>query len=106
MLIPLGCGGGTLAGNLVVELAWLATVLWGFGFDRGYAMAGQAHDRRLGIRGSVRSLGSRVVPVVGCCYGTTMACPGLAAVQPWRGGCSGWRWPVPPTRDVLPCNGE
>ena len=87
VLIPWAAVGGTLRGTPVVWLTWLAAVLWSFGFDTVYAMADQADDRRLGIHSSVRSLGSRVVPVVGCCYGLTMTCLGLAAhmavVQPW-----------------------
>ena len=87
VLIPWSAVRGTLTDNLVVWLTWLATVVWSFGFDTVYAMADQADDRRLGIHSSVRSLGSRVVPVVGCCYGLTMTCLGLAAalagVRPW-----------------------
>ena len=87
VLIPWAAVQGALTANPVLWLTWLATVLWSFGFDTVYAMADQADDRRLGIHSSVRSLGSRVVPVVGCCYGLTMACLGVAAamaeVRPW-----------------------
>lgn len=87
VLIPWAAVRGTLTGNLALGLAWLATVLWSFGFDTVYAMADQADDRRIGIHSSARNLGSCVVPVVGCCYGLTMVCLGLAAatvgVQPW-----------------------
>ncbi|MYF35625.1 MAG: 4-hydroxybenzoate polyprenyltransferase [Synechococcus sp. SB0678_bin_12] len=88
VLIPWAAVRGTLADSPVLWLAWLATVLWSFGFDTVYAMADQADDRRIGIHSSARSLGTQVVPVVGCCYGLTMACLGLAAalagvLQPW-----------------------
>ena len=52
-------------------------------------MADRADDRRIGIYSSARSLGSRVVPVVGCCYGITMACLALAAVM---AGVRPWWW--------------
>ena len=87
VLIPWAAVQGTLEDDPVLWLAWLATVLWCFGFDTIYAMADRADDRRIGIYSSARSLGSRVVPVVGCCYGVTMACLALAAamagVRPW-----------------------
>ncbi|CZB16182.1 4-hydroxybenzoate polyprenyltransferase [Candidatus Synechococcus spongiarum] len=89
VLIPWAAVRGTLTGSLVPWLAWLATVLWSFGFDTVYAMADQADDRRLGIHSSVRSLGSWVVPVVGCCYGLTIACLGVAAAM---AGVRAWWW--------------
>ena len=86
VLIPWAAVEGTLTGSLV---PWLATVAWSFGFDTVYAMADQADDRRLGIHSSVRSLGSGVVPVVGCCYGLTMVCLGVAAAM---AGLRPWWW--------------
>ena len=87
VLIPWAAVQGTLIGNSVLWLIWLATVLWSFGFDTVYAMADEVDDRRIGIHSSARSLGLLVVPVVGCCYGLTIVCLGLAAamagVQPW-----------------------
>ncbi|MYC50448.1 MAG: 4-hydroxybenzoate polyprenyltransferase, partial [Synechococcus sp. SB0662_bin_14] len=87
VLIPWAAVQGTLTGHPALWLTWLATVLWSFGFDTVYAMADRVDDRRIGIHSSARSLGSRVVPVVGCCYGLTMGCLALAAalagVQPW-----------------------
>jgi len=87
VLIPWSAVRGTLMDSPVPWLAWLATVLWSFGFDTVYAMADQADDRRIGIHSSARSLGQQVVPVVACCYGLTLAFLGLAAavagLQPW-----------------------
>lgn len=87
VLIPWAAAQGTLTGSPVLWLTWLATLLWSFGFDTVYAMADQADDQRIGIYSSARSLGSRVVPVVGCCYGLTITCLAVAAavagVQPW-----------------------
>ena len=87
VLIPWAAVQGTVTGNPVLGLTWLATVLWSFGFDTVYAMADRADDRRIGVHSSARSLGSRVVPVVSCCYGLTLGCLALAAamagVQPW-----------------------
>ena len=88
VLIPWAAVRGTLAGNPELWLAWLATVLWSFGFDTVYAMADQADDRRIGVYSSARSLGSWAVPVVGCCYGLTMVCLALAAAA--AGVQHGW----------------
>ena len=84
------CGADSLGGGKTDRqpsswLTWLATVLWSFGVGRGLRMVDQADDRHLGIHGSVRSLGSGVGLVVA-----------MAALQPWCGGCSGWRRPCSP----------
>ena len=89
VLIPWAAARGTLAGDPVLWLIWLATVLWSFGFDTVYAMADVVDDRRIGIHSSARSLGTLVVPVVGCCYGLTMICLGLAAAM---AGVQTWWW--------------
>jgi 4-hydroxybenzoate polyprenyltransferase len=79
VLIPWAAATGTLAGGWPLALCWLATVVWTFGFDTVYAMADRADDRRLGVRSSALSLGSRAVAAVGVCYGLAWLALGLAA---------------------------
>ncbi|MCH9713120.1 MAG: 4-hydroxybenzoate polyprenyltransferase [Cyanobacteria bacterium] len=79
VLIPWAAATGDLAGGWPLLLTWLATVLWTFGFDTVYAMADRDDDRRIGVRSSALSLGSRAPLAVTLCYAGTVLCLGLAA---------------------------
>ncbi|WP_087069233.1 4-hydroxybenzoate polyprenyltransferase [Cyanobium sp. NIES-981] len=80
VLIPWAAASGSLQG-WPLAMAWLATVLWTFGFDTVYAMADRDDDRRIGVRSSALSLGARAPAVVTLCYGGTAACLALAALH-------------------------
>jgi 4-hydroxybenzoate polyprenyltransferase len=79
VLIPWAAAGGSLAAGWPLWGAWLATLLWCFGFDTVYAMADRSDDQRLGVRSSALSLGKAAVPVVAACYGGTWLLLGSAA---------------------------
>ncbi|EDY38708.1 4-hydroxybenzoate octaprenyltransferase [Cyanobium sp. PCC 7001] len=79
VLIPWAAASGSLQG-WPLALAWLATLLWTFGFDTVYAMADRDDDRRIGVRSSALSLEGRAPAVVTACYGGTGLCLALAAL--------------------------
>lgn len=79
VLIPWAAAGGSLGVGWPLWGAWLATLLWCFGFDTVYAMADRSDDQRLGVRSSALSLGKAAVPVVATCYGGTWLLLGSAA---------------------------
>ena len=79
VLIPWAAATGSLAGGWPLLLTWLAVVLWTFGFDTVYAMADRDDDRRIGVRSSALSLGSRAAAAVISCYAGTAIALALAA---------------------------
>jgi len=79
VLIPWAAATGSLAGGWPLALTWLAVVLWTFGFDTVYAMADRDDDRRIGVRSSALSLGSRAGLAVTICYGAAVLALGTAA---------------------------
>jgi 4-hydroxybenzoate polyprenyltransferase len=79
VLIPWAAATGSLAGGWPLVLAWLATLLWTFGFDTVYAMADRADDRAIGIRSSALTLGAAAPAAVGLCYGLAGTALGVAA---------------------------
>jgi 4-hydroxybenzoate polyprenyltransferase len=83
VLIPWAAATGSLTGGWPLALAWLATVLWTFGFDTVYAMADREDDRRIGVRSSALSLGRRAPLAVTLCYAGTVL--GLAVAAGLRG---------------------
>jgi 4-hydroxybenzoate polyprenyltransferase len=84
VLIPWAAASGSLQG-WPLALAWLATLLWTFGFDTVYAMADRDDDRRIGVRSSALSLGARAPALVTLCYAGTALCLALAALHLPRG---------------------
>ena len=60
-------------------LAWLATVLWSFGFDTVYAMSDRRDDAALGLRSSALTLGSWAAMTVRICYALTAVALAAAA---------------------------
>lgn len=60
-------------------LAWLATVLWSFGFDTVYAMSDRRDDAALGLRSSALTLGAWAGKTVLTCYALTAVALGAAA---------------------------
>ena len=79
VLIPWAAASGSLAGGWPLALAWLATVLWTFGFDTVYAMSDRRDDAALGLRSSALSLGSGAPAAVRICYGLTAVALAAAA---------------------------
>lgn len=79
VLIPWAAASGALQG-LPLLLTWLAAVSWTFGFDTVYAMADREDDRRVGVRSSALSLGSRAPLAVSLSYGLTVAALVAAAL--------------------------
>jgi 4-hydroxybenzoate polyprenyltransferase len=67
VLIPWGAATGSLAGGWPLALAWLATLMWTFGFDTVYAMADRDDDRTIGIRSSALTLGVAAPAAVAFC---------------------------------------
>jgi len=91
VLIPWAAAQANLAGGWPLLLAWLATLLWCFGFDTAYAMADQPDDRALGIRSSALTLGAAAPAVIGVCYAAADLALALAACL---AGVSAWFWPL------------
>jgi 4-hydroxybenzoate polyprenyltransferase len=71
VLIPWAAASDNLAGGWPLALAWLATLLWTFGFDTVYAMADRPDDARIGVRSSALSLGAHAPDAVAFCYAST-----------------------------------
>ncbi len=91
VLIPWAAAQANLAGGWPLALAWLATLLWCFGFDTAYAMADRPDDRALGIRSSALTLGPAAPATIGWCYGLAALALALAARLT---GVSAWFWPL------------
>ena len=91
VLIPWAAAQANLAGGWPLALAWLATLLWCFGFDTAYAMADQPDDRALGIRSSALTLGAAAPAAIGLCYAAAALALALAARL---AGVSAWFWPL------------
>jgi len=91
VLIPWAAAQANLAGGWPLALAWLATLLWCFGFDTAYAMADQPDDWALGIRSSALTLGTAAPAVIGVCYALAALALALAARLV---GVSPWFWPA------------
>lgn len=79
VLIPWAAAAGHLSLIGPLGLAWLATVLWTFGFDTVYAMSDRRDDAALGLRSSALSLGTWARTTVMVCYGLTVLALGAAA---------------------------
>ena len=90
VLIPWAAAQANLVGGWPLALAWLATLLWCFGFDTAYAMADQPDDRALGIRSSALTLGAAAPVTIGFCYVLAALALALAAAL---AGVSPWFWP-------------
>ncbi|MCX5945793.1 MAG: 4-hydroxybenzoate polyprenyltransferase [Cyanobacteria bacterium] len=91
VLIPWAAARADLVGGWPLALAWLATLLWCFGFDTAYAMADRPDDRALGIRSSALTLGAAAPATIGLCY----LCAALAlALAASLAGVSAWFWPA------------
>lgn len=89
VLIPWAAAAGELAPAGPLALAWLATVLWTFGFDTVYAMSDRRDDAALGLRSSALTLGDRAPLAVRACYG--LAAVALAAAAALTGiGAAFW----------------
>ncbi len=91
VLIPWAAAQANLAGGWPLALAWLATLLWCFGFDTAYAMADRPDDRALGIRSSALTLGAAAPATIGLCYVLAALALALAARL---AGVSPWFWPA------------
>ncbi len=91
VLIPWAAAQANLAGGWPLALAWLATLLWCFGFDTAYAMADRPDDRALGIRSSALTLGAAAPAAIGVCYALAALALALAARL---AGVSPWFWPA------------
>ena len=91
VLIPWAAAQANLAGGWPLALAWLATLLWCFGFDTAYAMADRPDDRALGIRSSALTLGAAAPAAIGVCYALAALALALAARLT---GVSPWFWPA------------
>jgi len=91
VLIPWAAVRGSLAGGWPLALAWAATLCWTFGFDTVYAMADRPDDRRVGIRSSALSLGSRAPLAVAIFYSATALALAGAALH---AGVSAAFWPL------------
>lgn len=79
VLIPWAAAAGQLAPVGPLALAWLATVLWTFGFDTVYAMSDRRDDATLGLRSSALTLGRLAPLTVRACYGLAVFALAAAA---------------------------
>ncbi|MFM8524380.1 MAG: 4-hydroxybenzoate polyprenyltransferase [Cyanobacteriota bacterium] len=79
VLIPWAAAAGQLRPVVPLLLAWLATVLWTFGFDTVYAMSDRRDDAALGLRSSALTLGRWAPATVQTCYGLAALALGAAA---------------------------
>lgn len=91
VLLPWAAAAGALTPVSTVALAWLATVLWTFGFDTVYAMSDRRDDAALGLRSSALTLGAMAPLTVRLCYG--LAALALAAAAA-RSGIGLLFWPL------------
>jgi 4-hydroxybenzoate polyprenyltransferase len=91
VLLPWAAAAGALTPVPTVALAWLATVLWTFGFDTVYAMSDRRDDAALGLRSSALTLGAMAPRTVRLCYG--LAALALAAAAA-RSGIGLLFWPL------------
>lgn len=82
VLLPWAAAAGALTPVWPLALAWLATVLWTFGFDTVYAMSDRRDDAALGLRSSALTLGEWAPLTVLACYGlATLALATSAALS-------------------------
>lgn len=79
VLIPWAAAAGSLTGGWPLVLAWLATLLWTFGFDTVYAMSDRRDDAALGLRSSALSLGAWAPAAVQICYALTALALAISA---------------------------
>lgn len=91
VLIPWAAATAALGGGWPLPLAWLATLLWTFGFDTVYAMADRADDAALGVRSSALSLGEATPTAVALSYGAAAL---LLAMAANNAGVSWIFWPL------------
>ncbi|MDM7936396.1 MAG: 4-hydroxybenzoate polyprenyltransferase [Cyanobium sp. CZS 48M] len=91
VLIPWAAATAGLAGGWPLALAWLATLLWTFGFDTVYAMADREDDAALGVRSSALSLGQAAAGAVALSYGAAAL---LLAAAAHGAGVSWIFWPL------------
>ncbi|MCP9818694.1 4-hydroxybenzoate polyprenyltransferase [Synechococcus sp. Cruz-9H2] len=91
VLIPWAAATAALGGGWPLPLAWLATLLWTFGFDTVYAMADRADDAALGVRSSALSLGDSAPTAVALSYGAAALLLAMAATN---AGVSWIFWPL------------
>ncbi len=91
VLIPWAAATAGLRGGWPLLLAWLATLLWTFGFDTVYAMADRTDDAVLGVRSSALSLGDDAATAVALSYAAAALLLAAAAT----GAGVGWIfWPL------------
>lgn len=90
VLIPWAAANGNLAGGWPLLLAWIATVVWTFGFDTVYAMSDRDDDLKVGVRSSALSLGDQAPLAVATCYAVAAVALALAAAL------QGLGWPFWP----------
>ena len=91
VLLPWAAAAGALTPVPTVALAWLATVLWTFGFDTVYAMSDRRDDAALGLRSSALTLGAMAPRTVRLCYGLAVLALAAAAA---RSGIGLLFWPL------------
>ncbi len=91
VLIPWAAAEAQLSASPPLQLCWLATLSWTFGFDTVYAMADRVDDQKLGLRSSALTLGTAAVPVVTGCYAITALALAAAAFSAQMGALF---WPL------------
>ncbi len=71
VLIPWAASQGNLNGGWPLLTCWSATLIWTFGFDTVYAMADRDDDKKLGIKSSALTLGTKALQTVSFSYALT-----------------------------------